>query len=171
MWLGGGLLLLFVSTGLENSVVSRERLACLQAGTFFLLACLIHPQRENTEAMAKNTKDMSIKDKRALVLRAARSQLRRMGVALDRSMPFEDVLAVLDDPGRAESDVVASQWYARASKSQLTLLRRDWNRQVAPGRRRTPSSRKSGVHTHEQTCQLMGIPGRRKERRAALCNS
>ena len=76
-----------------------------------------------------------MQEKRSIALGAARSQLRRLGVSIDRSIPFDDVLCVLDDLYKAEPDLIASQWYANASDYQITLLRRDWNRQFAPTRR------------------------------------
>lgn len=78
---------------------------------------------------------MNMQEKRSIALGAAKSQLRHIGVALDKTVPFNDVLCVLDDLYRAEPDLVASKWYANASEYQITLLRRDWNRQFEPTRR------------------------------------
>jgi len=78
---------------------------------------------------------MNMKEKRAIALGAARSQLRRMGVPIDQSVPFDDALAVLDDLHRSEPDLIASQWYAQASENQIKLLRREWRRQFTPSRR------------------------------------
>ncbi len=81
---------------------------------------------------------MNLKEKRSIALGAVRSQLRRMEVTIDRSVPFDDVLRVLDDLHRAEPDLVASQWYANASENQIRLLRREWRRQfVQPQHRRS----------------------------------
>ncbi len=79
---------------------------------------------------------MNSQEKRSIALGAARNQLRRMGVAINRLVPFDDVLRVLDDLHRAEPDLIASQWYAQASEYQIALLRRDWNRQFTPTQRR-----------------------------------
>ena len=76
-----------------------------------------------------------MQEKRSIALGAARSQLRHMGISLDRSVTFDDALCVLDDLYKAEPDLIASQWYANASEYQLTLLRRDWERQFAPTHR------------------------------------
>ncbi len=78
---------------------------------------------------------MTMQEKRSIALGAVRSQLRRLGVSIDRSISIDDVLCVLDDLYRAEPDLVASKWYANASEYQITLLRRDWNRQFEPARR------------------------------------
>ena len=78
---------------------------------------------------------MNMQEKRAVALGAARSQLRRMGVTLEKSVPFDDVLRVLDDLNRTEPELVASQWYAKASDNQIKLLRREWRRQFTPTRR------------------------------------
>jgi hypothetical protein len=78
---------------------------------------------------------MSMQEKRSIALGAAKSQLRRMGVSIDRSVPFDDVLAVLDDLHRTEPDLIASQWYVHAPDRQIALLRRDWKRQFSPTRR------------------------------------
>ena len=77
-----------------------------------------------------------MQEKRRIALGAARSQLRHMGISLDRTVPFDDALAVLDDLHRSEPDLIASQWYANASEYQITLLRRDWKRQFLPTSRR-----------------------------------
>lgn len=75
-----------------------------------------------------------MQEKRSIALGAAKSQLRCMGVTIDRSVPFDDVLRVLDDMHRAEPDLIASQWYATASDNQIKLLRREWRRQFTPAR-------------------------------------
>src|SRR5206468_2119371 len=49
-----------------------------------------------------NKQRMPMQEKRSIALGAARSQLRRIGVPLDRSLPFEDALRVLDDLHRPE---------------------------------------------------------------------
>jgi len=72
---------------------------------------------------------MNMKEKRAIALGAARSQLRRLGTSLDRSVAFHSVLEVLDDLHRSEPDLIASQWYANASDNQIKLLRREWRKQ------------------------------------------
>jgi hypothetical protein len=77
-----------------------------------------------------------MQEKRSIALGAARSQLRHVGMIPDRSVPFDDVLKVLDDLHRVEPDLIASQWYINASDRQITLLRRDWNRQFEPTQRR-----------------------------------
>ncbi len=76
-----------------------------------------------------------MQEERSIALEAVRSQLRHMGVSIDRSISFDDVLFVLDDLHRAEPSLIASQWYSNASEYQITLLRRDWKRQFAPARR------------------------------------
>lgn len=76
-----------------------------------------------------------MQEKRSIALGAAKSQLRRVGVAINQSVPFEDVLRVLDDMHHAEPDLIASQWYTTASDNQIKLLRREWRRQFTPTRR------------------------------------
>jgi len=76
-----------------------------------------------------------MQEKRSIALGAVRHQLRRMGVPIDQSVPFDDVLRVLDDLNRAEPEVGASQWYGHASDNQIKLLRREWRRQFIPTRR------------------------------------
>jgi len=71
-------------------------------------------------------------EQRRIALGAARVQLRRMGVSIDLFVPFQDVLAVLDDLNRAEPDLIASQWYAQATDHQIQLLRREWKQAVQP---------------------------------------
>ena len=85
--------------------------------------------------MGRNKQRMNIQEQRSIALGAARSQLRHMGFSLESSVPFDNVLCVLDDLNRSEPELIASQWYAHASGYQITLLRRDWNRQYAPTRR------------------------------------
>jgi hypothetical protein len=87
------------------------------------------------EHRGRNRQGMNMQEKRSIALGAVRSQLRHMEVSIDRSVPFNDVLCVLDDLQRAEPDLIASQWYVHASDYQITLLRRDCNRQFAPTRR------------------------------------
>jgi len=87
------------------------------------------------EHRGRNRQKMNMQERRSIALGAARSQLRHIGVSIDRSISFDDVLFVLDDLHRAEPDLIASQWYANASDNQITLLRRDWNRQFASTRR------------------------------------
>src|SRR2546422_10942781 len=72
---------------------------------------------------------MNMKEKRAIALGAARSQLRRLGTPLDHSVAFQSVLEVLDDLHRSEPDLIASQWYANASDNQIKLFRREWRKQ------------------------------------------
>lgn len=88
-----------------------------------------------TEQRGRNRQGMNMQEKRSIALGAARSQLRRLGVSIDRSISLDDVLYVLDDLYKAEPDLIASQWYAHASEYQITLLRRDWKRQFEPTRR------------------------------------
>ena len=78
------------------------------------------------------TKRMSKAEQRSIALGAARSQLRRMGFSIDPFLPFQDVLAVLDDLNRAEPDLIASQWYDQANDHQIQLLRREWKQAVQP---------------------------------------
>ncbi len=78
---------------------------------------------------------MTMQEKRSIALGAVGSQLRHLGTIPDRSVPFDDVLKVLDDLHRSEPDLIASEWYAHASEYQITLLRRDWKRQFEPARR------------------------------------
>ncbi len=75
---------------------------------------------------------MTKAEQRRIALGAARVQLRRMGVSIDLFVPFQDVLAVLDDLNRAEPDLIASQWYAQATDHQIQLLRREWKQAVQP---------------------------------------
>ena len=88
-----------------------------------------------TEHRGRNRQGMNMQEKRSIALGAARSQLRHMGISIDRSISLDNVLCVLDDLYKAEPDLIASQWYANASEYQFTLLRRDWNRQFASTRR------------------------------------
>jgi hypothetical protein len=99
---------------------------------------------------------MNMREKRSLALGAVRSQLRRMGLSLeDGTVPFEQVLAVLDDLSRAEPDLVASQWYRQASDHQISTLRREWagscaargTRQTRPAR----ADRQGRQTTHERS--------------------
>ena len=76
-------------------------------------------------------------EQRRIALGAAGVQLRRLGISIDPFVPFQDVLAVLDDLNRAEPDLVASQWYAQASDHQIQLLRREWKQAVQPVYERT----------------------------------
>jgi len=76
-------------------------------------------------------------EQRRIALGAARVQLRRLGVSIDPFVPFQDVLAVLDDLNRAEPGLVASQWYTKASHHQIQLLRREWKQAVQPTYERT----------------------------------
>jgi hypothetical protein len=78
---------------------------------------------------------MKMQEQRSIALGAARSQLRRIGTNPARSVPFDEVLKVLDDLCREAPELIASQWYANASENQITLLRRDWKRQCATTRR------------------------------------
>jgi hypothetical protein len=71
-------------------------------------------------------------EQRSIALRAVRSQLRRMGIAIDAFLPFADVLKVLDDLSRSEPDLVASQWYSKATDQQIRLLRKEWREAVKP---------------------------------------
>ena len=80
---------------------------------------------------------MTKAEQRRVALGAVRAQLRRIGVSVDAFTPFRDVLAVLDDLHRAESELVASQWYASATDHQITLLRREWKQAVKPFYERT----------------------------------
>ena len=80
---------------------------------------------------------MPMREQRRIVLGAVRSQLRTMGIPIERSVVFEDVLKVLDELHRAEPELIASQWYASASEHQISLLRREWHRQF-----RNPSAQK-----------------------------
>ena len=87
------------------------------------------------EHKGRNRQGMNMQEKRSIALGAARSQLRHLGISLNSSVTFDDALCVLDDLHRAEPSLIASRWYANASEYQLTLLRRDWNRQFKPTRR------------------------------------
>ncbi len=71
-------------------------------------------------------------EQRSIALRAVRSQLRHMGIPVDAFLPFSDVLKVLDDLSRSESDLVASQWYNKATERQIGLLRKEWREAVKP---------------------------------------
>lgn len=70
---------------------------------------------------------MTIKTQRRLAIGAVRSEIR----ARDEK-PYLysslDALAVLDDLLRKEPDLVASQWYAKASDTQIRLFREEWER-------------------------------------------
>ena len=89
-----------------------------------------------TEHRGRNRQGMNMQEKRSIALGAARSQLRRIGVSLESPVPFDDALRVLDDLHRSEPELIASQWYTQASEYQITLFRRDWNRQFRQARRR-----------------------------------
>jgi hypothetical protein len=62
------------------------------------------------EQRGRNRQGMNMQEKRSIALGAAKSQLRRLGVSIDRSISFDDVFCVLDDLYRAEPDLIASQW-------------------------------------------------------------
>lgn len=68
---------------------------------------------------------MNKAEQRRLALGAARVLLKHLGISIDPFVPFQDVLAVLDDLNRAEPELIASQWYAQASDHQIQLLRRE----------------------------------------------
>ena len=76
-------------------------------------------------------------EQRRIALGAARVQLKRLGVRIDPFVPFQDVLAVLDDLNRAEPELLASKWYAQATDHQIRLLRREWKKAVQPMYERT----------------------------------
>lgn len=82
-------------------------------------------------------KTMNMQEKRSIALGAVRSQLRRLGIPIDQSVSFDNVLGVLNDLYLSEPDLIASQWYITASDYQITQLRRDWKRQFPPTRRRS----------------------------------
>jgi hypothetical protein len=65
-------------------------------------------------------------DKRKIALGAVRSEFRRQG----RQPQFQlatSALAVLDDLLRSEPDLIASQWYDKASEAQIKLFSKEWN--------------------------------------------
>lgn len=65
-------------------------------------------------------------DKRKIALGAVRSEFRRQG----RQPHFQmatSALAVLDDLLRSEPDLIASQWYDKASEAQIKLFIKEWN--------------------------------------------
>ena len=64
---------------------------------------------------------------REIALQAARSQLRRIGIAPE-TMQASDAHKVLDDLARQDATLVASQWYSSASQSQMVLFYREWNK-------------------------------------------
>src|SRR6266705_5487089 len=74
-----------------------------------------------------NFKMMKQTEKRQIALRAARAQLRTLGIDPQKTASFQDILAVLDDLARSEPDLVASQWYTASTNHQIAALRRDWH--------------------------------------------
>src|SRR2546423_6735252 len=91
-------------------------------------AIIALPMRK-IEHTGSNKQKMNMQEKRRIALGAARSQLRHLGISLDRCLPFDDALAVLDELHRSEPDLIASQWYASASDHQIHLLRRERRKQ------------------------------------------
>jgi len=94
-----------------------------------------------TEQRNTGGQRMNMDEQRSIVLSAARSYLRHMGVIINQGVTFDTVLGVLNDLYLSEPDLIASQWYITASDYQITQLRRDWKRQFPPTRRRTTPHR------------------------------
>lgn len=56
---------------------------------------------------------------------ATRSEIRRQGEQPHFYTP-ERALRVLDDLLRKEPDLIASQWYDKASEAQIRLFKNEW---------------------------------------------
>lgn len=70
---------------------------------------------------------MSQKMRRHAAIRAVRSEIRRQGRQPHFYTP-EQALRVLDDLLRAEPDLIASQWYDKATDNQVRLFMAEWVR-------------------------------------------
>ena len=92
---------------------------------------------DELEHLGRKRQQMNMQEQRRIAMGAVRSQLRHMGFSLESSVAFDDAMRVLDDFSRSEPELLASQWYANASDNQMKLLRREWQRQFAPTRRRS----------------------------------
>lgn len=67
----------------------------------------------------------SLAKQREIARGAIRSIARQRGWTLE-SLTFDEVTAMLDDLARTEPELVASQWYSNASKSQWKMFRGEW---------------------------------------------
>ena len=70
---------------------------------------------------------MSLAEQRDIALGAARSQIRQMGKD-PQVCEAQVALRVLADMLRTDPDLIASQWYDRASDYQIALFCREWHR-------------------------------------------
>lgn len=59
---------------------------------------------------------------------AVRSEIRRQE-RNPLNLSSKEALVVLDDLCRAEPTLVASMWYAEASKNQIKLFEQEWKRE------------------------------------------
>jgi hypothetical protein len=101
---------------------------------------------------------MTKAEQRRIALGAARSQLRHMGVVIDTSLSFQNVLAVLDDLHRSEPDLIASHWYAQATDYQMKLLRQEWKKQFSTETTKSCPISGSSIHqpvTLWQACEMV----------------
>jgi hypothetical protein len=73
------------------------------------------------------TMPFTIAARRGFAIRAARSEARRHNWA---TLTADEALQVLDDLYRSEPELIASQWYAKASKTQLNLFVKEWDKQT-----------------------------------------
>jgi hypothetical protein len=65
-------------------------------------------------------------EKRRIALGAVRSEFRRRGQQPQFQLATS-ALAALDDLLRSEPDLIASQWYDKASERQIKLFNKEWN--------------------------------------------
>lgn len=68
-------------------------------------------------------KTFSIKTRRLIAQSAVRSEMRRHKWQM---LTADEALQVLDDLLRIEPKLIASQWYAKASNTQLVEFKREW---------------------------------------------
>lgn len=66
---------------------------------------------------------MNAQEKREIAIRAARSQLRKLG----SEFTLANAELVLDEMARSEPDLIASQWWLNASDAQHRLFKKEWN--------------------------------------------
>lgn len=65
------------------------------------------------------------KQKRRVAMGATRAEIRRQGERPHFYTP-EQALRVLDDLLRKEPDLIASQWYDKASDAQIRVFKNEW---------------------------------------------
>ncbi len=68
---------------------------------------------------------MNQKQKRRVAMGATRAEIRRQGEKPHFYTP-ERALPVLDDLLRKEPDLLASQWYDKASDAQIRAFKNEW---------------------------------------------